>query len=250
DGVSFDQPPPVASLSFGCELLLPGVTATEIAAPSSTLDRITGWERRHPLTRSTGLDDVRFVPSVGLEVGAGSGATVLASSTAGPAIVLTSADGVNHIATSFELAGSTWPAQFGFPIFLANALEQLPGARFAGRAESWRAGEPVPIPQPTTSLESADGSRIELTPGVRTAALQTAGVYTAEPSGSIIAINTASVRESLIDAPAQVEINGTALPPTAGDRSAQPREIWRWFVIAAGLLACIEWVIYGRTMRA
>jgi len=168
DGVSVSGAmglPPVASVHFGGDFEIPGVVATE---RSGRVLPILAWHRSHPLLRDISLGTVRVGTCRVLEPATEEDATSfteLARTAEGVVLAAIEHDRTTHVVAGFDLVQSTWPMEYSFPIFLANAVESLPrsarwdarggrgGARGGGLAAGWSAttDEPVVLAQPVAA---------------------------------------------------------------------------------------------------
>ena len=72
------------------------------------------------------------------------------------------------------------------------------------------------------------------------------GVYQAKWDGGqrSFAVNLLDPEESNIEPRPSIQIGNERL--TAGQQSTPPREMWKWFALAALLLLLLEWYIYNR----
>ena len=73
------------------------------------------------------------------------------------------------------------------------------------------------------------------------------GIYTVERDDGTLrsfAVNLLDPNESNIEPRPSIQIGNERL--TAGQQSTPPREMWKWFALAALLLLLLEWYIYNR----
>jgi hypothetical protein len=85
----------------------------------------------------------------------------------------------------------------------------------------------------------------------RLGALPLVGVYRlqgAEAGEGPLAVNLFSERETSLATRDELAIAGRVIGAGGAD-AISVRELWRWFVLAGLLLACIEWLLYAKKMR-
>jgi len=83
----------------------------------------------------------------------------------------------------------------------------------------------------------------------RFGSFERAGVYALEGAeAASLAVNVLDEGESAIATADAVDVAGRAVS-AGGVDSATVRELWRWFVLAGLVLACIEWLDYAKKMR-
>lgn len=261
--------PPVPSIHFGAGLPVRGVAVSEPpeadeteAGPAGTY--FLSWQRTHPILRDVALDQVFVGQPLPIRIDDGAGdpeeagpmvaADELARGRQGPLIVLLEQRGVRRLVVGFELVQSNWPAQFSFPIFLAEAVDHLTlrGDDRAGVA--YTTTEPVEVRAPSgepfvlrgpvgVTVTPRDGRAGEL---VSVGVIPHAGVYRAEAGdgpASVVAVNMASEHESALGVAASLRVGGEAV--AAGSGEGGPREIWPWFVLAALALLAVEWFLHA-----
>jgi hypothetical protein len=269
DRVRADPLPPIATLSFGVPLDLPGVRSVVPAATAdAAASAILTWDRTHPVLRDVALDTLLFTRPIRFEIDdekareARVEIAELARGPAGPAILSvqhpTAAGVTRRIALAFELQQSNWPVSVGFPIFLANAIdfltlraEQSAGIAFSTNQPAWLS------PGGRSGVIDLDGP-IRLTcdvpqgapPGSRVSLglIERAGVYAAPGAPlTAVAINLADGFESSLRGRESIPIAGREI---TGDVSAVgSRELWRWLLMAAAALMAVEWFLHAARAR-
>ncbi len=268
DGVEPATLPACPSLSFGAGLPMPGLRLA--SSPGAAGTEVLSWRRTHPVLRDVALDAV-FISrplTTTLDAEAGAGArppvtfTELVRGRDGPLITLVEQGPVRRIVVGFDLAHSNWPLQFGFPIFVAAAVDHLTmrgddqaGSCFtttqpasferppgdAGRALAGPDGRSIPLP------EALAGEPVAVPLGV----IERAGLYLlpgADPPAGI-AVNLLDEHESAIRVERRIQVGGQAIDGSGGAGARAPREIWPWFVLAALALLAIEWFLNAWMMR-
>ncbi len=253
------------SLSFGAVGAIEGVSQRADARPTG----FVVWQRAHPVLRDVSLDGVHIARPTPMTIAPesdGVRGVELASGMEGVLIALIEDRVARRVVVSFDLAQSTWPAHFGFPIFLSNSIEFLAsggtgevGRAFrtdeAARVRTSGAGGDVRLIPPAAgggdaiivragSSESRRAIGGELPVGI----VPLAGVYRVEGAlDTQLAINMLDEHESRLAVVETLDIGGETLEAATGER--EPREIWPWFVtIALGLLI-VEWFLSASLMR-
>jgi hypothetical protein len=189
----------------------------------------------------------------------------LARGAGGPLILLLDDQRVPRLHIGFELNQSNWPLNYGFPIFLAAAIDHLTLRGEAAAGRSWTTAEPVVIPVPAgVSRMVLDGPRrisLDVPPGppggairrVNLGRIERAGVYrmatsqAGDDAASTIAVNLLDQTESLLRGAPAIRLGGEA--HAARPASIGPREVWHWFVLGALGLLCVEWFLNAARMR-
>ncbi len=260
DRVRPARTPRAASISFGAGLPVaaPRVIPSDIGRGTHVLR----WERAHPILRHVSLDSVFIASPMRVDASVPDDArmelTELAHGPDGPLIVLTREGPLRRLFVAFELAQSTWPRNFGFPIFLSDAIDYLTLRDEGGVRQSYSTVEPVDV------RAGAPGARIVIT-GPRTVTeivpegvvdgrigigvLDRCGVYRVEGGGApeSIAVNLLDETESALRTADSIAVGGEAVASGAGDSG--PVEIWPWFILAALALLAVEWFANAWMMR-
>ena len=150
---------------------------------------------------------------------------------------------------------TNWPLQPSFPLFLRNVLYHLGNVGDAIGEDSVQPGEPMVL-RPEAGVQwlkvtPPKGETVKLTKSQRAdftfGATDLLGVYqVARDDGGqrSFAVNLLDPEESNIEPRPSIQIGNEVL--TAGQQSAPPREVWKWFAMAALLLLLWEWYIYNR----
>jgi len=269
-GVRPDAPPPAPTLSFGAIVPTPGllVDRSDDAAPRSA--RFVAWRRTHPLLRNVGLDAVRAVDPLALrfpgdrdgsDAAAPNGVSFesLAWGEEGPLIVEIERGPLRRVIVAFPLERSNWPLEGGsFIIFLTHAVERLGLGGAEADARAFTTAESI------TLRAAADAERVRIEgpvsfettaigpDGVATIGrLPLVGLYRAEnvvPRDQTLGVNLFDPTESAIATRNELIIGGVS-KQAAGVGGAAPLEIWAWFVLAALLVATLEWLLFAWRMR-
>ncbi len=247
--------PPTGLPPIDAPILALGVLPNQ---PTETIDEPTGvlnWERNHPVLRDVPLDALLVARSIALPEDPR--IDPLALGRAGPLIALDRRAPHPRLLVAFDLEDSNWALHFGFPIFIANAVSTLVPDAFSTRGRALRTDDPVSLVATAQRVELLDASgtvlrvrEAEVGRQILMAPIPRAGIY--EVRGATperIAVNLASPRESSLVARDALRIAGREVR-SGNDGEGGPTEIWHWFVLAAGVLALVEWVVYALQMRA
>ncbi len=260
--------PPVASLSFGATVPIPGLSILphESAQPTP----VTFWARAHAVMRYVTLSDVIIdrpmqlsTPQPSAEDGTRTPVKTLelASGIDSPLIVLVEREGVRRILMAFALDDTNWWRDLSFPTFMANAVTYLAPTAKGSTGRAWTTAQaplltwPNATPDATAMLTGPDDFSVQLHAGEdRRAApgpLPFVGLYeihSASGAGAVVPVNLLNTIESAAFMKSTVDIGGqitTATPAAA----IAPREIWWWFILAALVMTSVEWLVFAHRLR-
>lgn len=211
--------PATASLIFSA----PGTMTTDGLAPITAASG--------PLTDGVDISTLKLTLANVLEPAAGD--TVLLESPAGPLALVRHTPAGVQVSLGFEPTEGNWHTAPSFPVFIANVLDLVVPQRGARTAVSCLVGESCAVP-PGVSATDPDGRPVQL---------NASGHFVPRLAGTY----------HLDDSPLHVNVTGAArsvaaagsLPETTPAPEAQP-DIWRWLVIAAGVLLLIEMILASR----
>lgn len=248
---------PAPTISFGAAL--PGWS---LETESEDPDRLTSWNRTHPILRGLVLDAVRLTRTVRFVPTETAPPTdELAAGRLGPLMLLLTEGRWNRLGVAFEPTSSNWPLlDISYPLFLVQSVEFL---TFDASADG---NTPATTDRPAT-IEAAPGEgelvlqgpitisarlpggtqpgqSVRLSLGVP----ERAGVYTDAQERPVLAVNLASSRESGLATRDTLQVAGK--PVVAGSLAEGLTEIWHWFVLLATAALTAEWLIFARKMRA
>jgi hypothetical protein len=186
--------------------------------------------------RDVSLRDLRIEEAPILEP---DGWTVLAASGETP-LLLAGDTPSRSIVVGFRLERSDVAFHLGFPIFVGNAVEWLSGDSLAQATELGA----ITVPERADTLIRLDGSAVRFTYEFGQTLFEAVSpdFFTMGVEGRRVRI-AASLRSR-----ANSDVNrgsGTVGSPPV---SATGRELWRWMLGAAALLAALEWWTYQRRM--
>jgi hypothetical protein len=154
---------------------------------------------------------------------------------------------------------TNWPLRPSFPLFMRNVLYVLGNVRDALRETTVQPGETMVLrPEPgVKTMEVIDPlkKKHKLQRGTRPDFIfgdtEQVGVYQVRRDDGIersFAVNLLDAQESNIIPQARVKI-GPDEKEAGKDQDRpwhQPRELWKWIVLAALVLLLLEWYIYNR----
>ncbi|MBY0313863.1 MAG: VWA domain-containing protein [Phycisphaerales bacterium] len=282
DRVSPTRWPNVPTISIGAAMTLDGLSVTPIERESwaDAATRIISWRRTHPILRYASLDSMLVSPPMRMtiadDVATGSMAAprasviALAFGKSGPLIALLEEPGprrVRRLVIGFDLLRTNWGPEVSFPVFVSSAVDALTGRGEAASGVSFTTREPVALALPssaqTVRISGPQSMELEVMHngdegGIASMGIpRLAGVYRVRAesqAGQIvrsIAVNLLDPRVSALGTRDVVEIAGRATGKAEGAAQQQAvREVWSWFVLAAGILLSIEWFVYAWRMRS
>lgn len=257
--------PPVASMSFGATIPIPGLSV--IADPDAAPTPIAFWMRSHPIMRYVTLSDVVVDRPMRLTIPdptdtADVPTTIreLASGIDAPLLVLLERAGVRRIVAALALDDTNWWRDLSFPTFIANAVAFLAPSAGGIEGRAWRTADapllswPGAAPDAQAMLLGPDGWALPLRAGEDGRAapgpLPRAGLYEirAQDAAAIVPVNLLDPLESAASVLDQVDI-GSQIASATEAAALAPREIWWWFILAALALTTLEWLVFARRMR-
>jgi hypothetical protein len=236
-------------------------TVEKIAAP-----RITGWLTKHPVLRYlSALHEIGIAEAFQMN-DLPQRTPKLIESGNNVAIMLTlNRESFTDLVMTFSLLtddeaarwNTDWPLKPSFPLFLRNVLYVLGNISDAAYEENVQPGQ-VKIIRPDKAVR-----RLEITgPDEKVQSLgqedrqpkaafafganDKVGVYQAKWDGGqrAFAVNLLDPEESNIEPRPTIQIGAERV--TSGQQTSPPRELWKWFALAALLLLLLEWYIYNR----
>ena len=235
----FNALPPLEGFSAGAEPLV---------QPA-----IIDWNRVHPLTRYVNFELVNIGKAI--DVTAPSWIHTLAEGEISPLVFALERDQRQAVVVAFDLFESDWPLRVSFPIFIANAVNWLTGARFSEQAFSHTAGSTIPFApragEKEVVIQTPSGQKktLDFSEGRTVFFAQTdeIGFYRAKTGDEerLFAVNLLSPAESNIAPKGELVLRDQEV---RGDTQVlkSNREVWAWFALAALAVLLLEWLIYCR----
>jgi von Willebrand factor type A domain/Aerotolerance regulator N-terminal len=256
-------PPPPWKLSSGAKQTSDSTTKSveKITAP-----RITGWLTKHPILRYlAALHEIGTAEAFQMK-DLPQRTPKLIETSNNVAIMLTlNRESFTDLVMTFALLtndeearwNTDWPLKPSFPLFLRNVLYTLGNVSDAAYEENVQPGQ-VKIIRPDKAVR-----KVEITaPDHKSQSLgqddrqpkaafpfggtDQVGIYQAKWDGGqrSFAVNLLDAEESNIEPRPSIQIGNERV--TAGQQTSPPRDLWKWFVLAAFLLLLLEWYIYNR----
>jgi Ca-activated chloride channel family protein len=220
--------------------LVPGLAQGTVKAPA-----IADWDRRHPV-----MENVTFAGtfiSTATALSPSGGARTLIETADGPIALSLDSPGRRLLYLGWNLHDSDFPLRVGFPIFIGNCVDWLSGGRNRAQGMNVRTGQVVQLPETgaaARTLTLPDGTKQPL--GAGGFRVAQAGIYTVQGKESALrfAANLADAGESNL-LPHTLTFAGRAAPVVSGHVRTE-QELWRWLLLVALALLCLEWWVFHR----
>ncbi len=258
--------PPGRALVLGAVPSPLGVAADTEPAGAQVLD----WRRDHPVMRLLLLDTLRIVRLPDVVVPEDSGATVLAETDRGPAIIEITGAQTRAIVVPFNVLDSTWPFDVSYVVFIGASINYLgqEGGMFGETAGALRPGtvltDRLPAGAGSVRLEGPGEVSAELTPApdgrIAYGPIRRAGLYEVTWTGAAAAgdiadgprairtyaANLLDPAESDIAASPMLLLAGEPLAAEDADEARAMIRLWPWLILAALAVLMLEWYVYNR----
>jgi len=229
------------------------------------------WSRDHPALRGITLDAVNIIRTRRVAVPKGSGATVLATSGQGPAIVELSGGDFRAIVVPFDIIESDWPFNVSFVVFMAQSIGYL-GGDTAGLGQLVQPGgvlsDRLPPDSRDVRVRLPDGTQAEMgapAPDGRVVfgPIQRAGVYqvswtgAAGPTDAVVssrvirpfAANLLDSAESDVATIQKLGLASREVTAEADSKTKVAKPLWPWLILAALAIVLLEWFVYNRKVQ-
>jgi hypothetical protein len=219
---------------------------------------LVDWRAQHPVLQYVNLTNLFAAKVQQLELPRD--AEVLAEFNDGPALAVLRRQGSTFLLASFDILESNWPFEPSFILYCYNALNFLGAQADVGRQRELAVGEPIIIDsvasEQTVTLTRPDGSEVKRRPDpggtVRFPGTERAGVYGVDVAGQpsrFYAVNLLDAEESRIETEEEIEFSSVrvAAEEEAIQRANVP--LWPALVLAALVLACLEWLAYNAKVK-
>lgn len=219
---------------------------------------IVDWRARHPVLQYANLTNLFAAKSLALELPRD--ADVLAEFGDSPAIAAVRRRGSTFLLVGFDVLASNWPFEPSFVLFCYNALNYLSVQRDGGRQRELAVAEPIVIEDVSADGEVAvalpDGSKVQVAPDpgrtVRFPGTYRVGVYAVDVPDEprrFYAVNMADADESRIEPMDVVTFESVTVSAQREGVQRANVPLWPTLVLAALVLACIEWLVYNKKIR-
>lgn len=235
---------------------------------------IIDWDRNHPALKLVNMENV-YIASMN-RAEASDQVQVLATSTAGPALIEAVQEATRSLILTFNPADSTWPFDAGFVLFLAGAVRYLgedAGVTGPLGVEALRPGRTLSTELPAgvrhAELALPGGEKVRLSATVETAGgrvsygpLRDVGIYTLTWDGPpgprdivvdgkatrVFAVNLVDPFESRIESREKIDLPIKVVAATNTDagsvKNALP--LWSWLMLGSLAVIILEWWVYNR----
>lgn len=244
----------------------PGATnvAVTVAGPS-----VRGWQGRHPVMRNLqALDEVDVaeafrlpeLPPRTLRLIEGSENLVLLAAI--PRQAFTDLVMTFPIITRDGQWNTNWPLKVSFPLFMRNVLFSLGNVRDAGTEDATKPGQVKHLRlggAPECRVFPPEGASYKLERGTRSeftvAGTDAVGVYAvrwSDPGGKgeqsrRFAVNLFDPVESDILPANHVTVGSATV--AANESRKQPRDLWKYPVLAGLFVLLLEWWVYNKRVQ-
>lgn len=258
----------VPELLFGTSFDADSLSA--VVAEDAGAERFAFWRRNHPILRYAGLSDVVFAGGYRYRAADDDDSQTarietLASAETGDVLMLHEQGIKRRLLVGIDLSRTTWWRSPSFIIFIKNALDTLTSRaeRVAGKAHS--TGKPITLSVPGSSFSGVNAfvlTRGDNTIGELSARadgtisldkVEQAGLYSVRDTqdgslSSVFGVSMLNQDETLLLTADAIPVAGQQVSAaTTGQLS--PAEIWKWFVLAALLVASVEWIFFVRGVK-
>jgi hypothetical protein len=247
-----------------------GVAAGSEPSPAMILD----WRRDHPVMRMLLLDRLQMLELPDVVVPDGSGATVLAETDHGPAILELNQAQTRAMIVPFDIGRSNWPLDVSFVVFVGASVNYVgqEGGVFGASGDGFRPGsvltDRLPIGATSVRLDIPGSSeRADLQPAtdgrIAYGPIRKAGLYTASwvgPAGDsdttdggrvvrTYAANLLDPTESDIAASPLLLLTGQPIEAELASDAKAMLRLWPWVILVALAVLMLEWYIYNRKVH-
>jgi hypothetical protein len=234
-------------------------TGADVNSPGELESQvIVDWRSQHPVLQYVNLTNLFAARARRLELPRD--AEVLAEFTESPAVAVVRRAGSVYLLVGFDVLQSNWPFEPGFVLFCYNALAYLGAQTGEGERRGLQVGEPITVtglsPETPVTVTGPDSLRLELMPdpggAVRFSGTQRVGVYAIDAPGRpgrFHAVNLLDPAESRIEPRERIEFSGVTVAAEEGPVQRANVPLWPALVLAALVLACVEWLAYNLKAR-
>jgi hypothetical protein len=219
---------------------------------------VVDWRSQHPLLQYVNLTNLFTAKCHELLLPRD--AEVLAEFGESPALALVRRKGSVYLLAGFDVLQSNWAFEPSFVLFCYNALGFLGVQAGGGEHRGLMVGEPIALEnvpaEATVTVTRPDASKTELTPdssgAVRFPGTQRVGIYAVDapdqPKG-FYAVNLLDGEESRIEPQKEISFSSVTIAAAEGAVQRANVPVWPALVLAALVLACIEWLAYNLRVR-
>ncbi len=248
-----------------------GAITVKRAGGGDNVGAMIRWQRDHPALRYVDFDPTRILGPPLLE--AGDDAVVLGTGSEGPLLFEIDRAGTRALVVGFDVLSSTWPREWTFPLFIAQAVRYLGDDLSELASPVARPGEVVrtTVPVGVTSVRhtTPDGERVTLRPGpdgsVVVGPIERSGVHTlsweGEPGAQDAVVNGRAVRliaasmqdsvESELASNQTLDLSRAEVITSnrADDGADGSTPLWPLLVLLGLVVVMVEWYVYNQKVR-
>ena len=233
--------------------------AADVAAPRELENQvIVDWRPRHPVLQHVSL--LNLFAAKCYEMSLPRDAEVLAQFNETTAIAMVRRSGSVFLLAGFDVLETNWPFEPGFVLFCYNATAFLGTQAGQNQASRLRVGEPIIVeglsPDTVGKISGPGLATNQVKAGsggvIRFPGSERVGVYTLETPEQptkVFAVSMLDSHESDIGPRRQIELSGKAVEAREHAVSRANVPLWPYLVLAALVLACLEWLIYNSKVR-
>jgi len=219
--------------------------------------QIIDWRQRHPVLQYVNMANVSVTKATKLKLPPD--AAVLAEFSGGPALAMVRHEGSLFLLAPFDVMESNWPFDPSWVMFLYNAtgflgLEMAQDQQGALKVHQAISIENLPLGGAAkVKGPSGQDASVNVDPSgaIRFAATDRAGVYEVQAPDrpkARYAVNLLDAAESAIEPVKDLRLAGQTVEGQDQVRRGQT-ELWPFLVLAALVLACVEWLVYNLRIR-
>lgn len=241
--------------------------AEEVKEPAKGIEKlknphIKGWMNKHPVLQYlTGLQEVLIDEAFKMNDLPPRTPRLLETDRDTAILLTLNRESFTDLVQTFPIITNTgecntnWPLQPRFPLFLRNVLYALGNISDAAAEETVQPGQ-VKTLRPDAEIKqirviNPAGKEFVLDRGSRSdfafGATDQVGVYQViwgDHAQRSFAVNLLDAEESNLEPRILLKIGEENV--TVGENRGQPRELWKWVLLAAILFLVVEWYIYNR----
>ncbi len=220
---------------------------------------IVDWDGNHPVNRFLSFADLKIEESFAFQPGRAYRSLI----NSGKRSIVGTANFYGEgrlpataVLVGFDVLKSNWPWLHSFPIFFGNVLEYLGDAAGGATHPRYRAGEVLMYYPEGKDLEDPvfrdpKGQDFEASPE-RTGELsfsrtELPGIYELRSGGEVLErypVSLLNSAETEIAPKEEIQFGTQVVQSQAA--TLETLDLWKWFVLAALAVICLEWWVYQR----
>jgi len=219
---------------------------------------IIDWRVQHPVLRYVNLNNLFAARCQKLSLPRD--AEVLAEFNETPALALLHRKGSVFLLAGFDVMQTNWPFEPGFVMFCYNAISFLGMQTSQGQPMDLHVGQPIIIEgvagETSARLNGPNIADEVIKPNdtgtIRFARTDLTGIYNLripDQPEKYFAVNLLDSRESNIQSRSEISLSGKTVRAQTLPVRRTNLPIWPYLVVAALLLACLEWIVYIKKVQ-